>query len=196
MGRGGPGVGVRGVAWLHESPVAVRGISSQSGLRSENMARQWCSTATGNASPSPPFVPLGGVNSQGGGGGGGLSESGFCDTVRPPRTPTTSPVCVRACRTWLARVCIGSRDGYNERLSARTRGGVARVNGRHIQHDTTLARTHVREAGAAWFLRRILASPVIARNEVKLTAYAKPPTLRAGCSYRLVATCRARYAIR
>jgi len=26
-------------------------------------------------------------------------------------------------------------------------------------------------------LRRILASPVIARNEVKLTAYAKPPTL-------------------
>lgn len=26
-------------------------------------------------------------------------------------------------------------------------------------------------------MRRILASPVIARNEVKLTAYAKPPTL-------------------
>ena len=33
--------------------------------------------------------------------------------------------------------------------------------------------------GRGWFLRRILASLVIARNEVKLTAYAKhPPTAR------------------
>lgn len=99
-------------------------------------------------------------------------RTGSHDAVRASRPHQAGLVSVTKVLL-CARVCTSEYVwGMNtERASPRAhahREGVVHLNrGGWYTHA----------AGVGWFLRRILASPVIARNEVKLTAYAKPPTL-------------------
>lgn len=74
---------------------------------------------------------------------------------------------------------VGVQLLIKEREERERRGGKVRHLGTEGGAGARVARRGIGCLGRGWFLRRILASLVIARNEVKLTAYAKhPPTAR------------------
>lgn len=93
----------------------------------------------------------------------------------------------RMCMCALATVHVhtGREGGMNAHGRANSRAHAHHEGVVHLNRGGWY--THA--AGVGWFLRRILASPVIARNEVKLTAYT-PSLLRFWMPRRFARTLR------